>query len=163
MSFGDISNIIRKVDGRANDIKTSNKSKATQALYLFEHGKKPIDVAIELDIPFSHVEELQEEFWALKELYDLAFVYLEIKNNLTSFLKLYKLLKQNKMLGEKHISKLLEFAVDLSLMESKTRRLRSEIIDLEIKKKDLKDTLKLQNAQLLDLGKTITNFQNAIE
>jgi hypothetical protein len=99
----------------------------------------------------------------LKELYDLAFVYLEIKNNLTSFLKLYKLLKQNKMLGKKHISKLLEFAVDLPLMESKTRRLRSEIIDLEIKKKDLKDTLKLQNAQLLDLGKTITNFQNAIE
>jgi hypothetical protein len=62
---------------------------------LFEHGKKPIDVAIELDISFSNVEELQEEFWALKELYDLAFVYLEIKNNLTSFLKLYKLLKQN--------------------------------------------------------------------
>jgi hypothetical protein len=64
-------------------------------VYLFEHGKKPIDVAIELDISFSNVEELQEEFWALKELYDLAFVYLEIKNNLTSFLKLYKLLKQN--------------------------------------------------------------------
>jgi hypothetical protein len=68
------------------------------------------------------------------------------------------------MLGEKHISKLLEFAVDLSLLESKTRRLRSERDRKEeIKKKDLKDTLKLQNAQLLDLGKTITNFQNAIE
>ena len=36
----------------------------------------------------------------------------------------------------------------------------SEIIDLEFKKKELKDTLILQNAQLLDLGRAITKFQN---
>ena len=38
--------IIRRLDGRANDdgINLSNESKATQALYLFKNGKKPINV-----------------------------------------------------------------------------------------------------------------------
>jgi hypothetical protein len=57
MSFSDISNIIGKVDGRTNDIKISNKSKATQALFLFKSGKKPIDVAIELDISAKKTSE----------------------------------------------------------------------------------------------------------
>jgi hypothetical protein len=47
-------------------------------------------------------------------------------------LKLFKLLKQNKMLGD--ISKLVRHAVDLPLLESKILKLRSEIIDLEFKK-----------------------------
>jgi hypothetical protein len=162
MSFSDIGKIIKRIDGRTeNDISTNlnNKSKETKALWLFEQKKRPIDVAIELDIPYNEVIDLQQEYWALKELYDLAFVYLEIKNYLPSFTELFKLLKQNKMLGEKHISKLLEYVVDLPLLESKTRRLRSEIIDLEFKKKDLADTLTLQNAQLLDLGQAITEYQ----
>ena len=57
MSFSDISNIIRKVYGRTNDIKISNKSKVTQALFLFKSGKKPIDVAIELDISAKKTSE----------------------------------------------------------------------------------------------------------
>jgi hypothetical protein len=75
-------------------------------------------------------------------------------------LKLFKLLKQNKMLGD--ISKLVRHAVDLPLLESKIRKLRSEIIDLEFKNKDLNDTLTLQNAQLLDLGHAIIKYQNTI-
>lgn len=59
MSFGDIGRIVRRIDGptnnnndnSSNDVDLSNKSKSTQALYLFEHGKKPIDIAIELEIP----------------------------------------------------------------------------------------------------------------
>jgi hypothetical protein len=51
MSFSDIKKIIRSMDGQDTDL--SNKSKATQALYLFEQGKKPIDIAVELDISNS--------------------------------------------------------------------------------------------------------------
>jgi hypothetical protein len=36
-------------------------------------------------------------------------------------------------------------------------------LDLEIKKKELTDTLMLQNAQLVDLGQTIAYHQNTIE
>ena len=82
MSFKDIGAIFRRIDGRDiddnNEIDLSNKSKATQAFFLYERGKKPIDVPIELDIPYTEVEELQQEYWALKELGDLALVYYEI-------------------------------------------------------------------------------------
>jgi hypothetical protein len=67
------------------------------------------------------------------------------------------------MLGEEYISKLVRHAVDLPLLESKVQKLRSEIIDLEFKKKGLNDTLTLQNAQLLDLGQTITNYQDVMD
>ena len=53
------------------------------------------------------------------------------------------------MLGEKHISKLLRYAVGLPALELKTRNLRSEIIDLEFKKKDLTDTLTLAKCSII--------------
>lgn len=121
-------------------------------------------MAIQLDIPYSRVEELHQEYWALKELYDLAFVYMEIKNYLTSFLQLFNLLKKNRMLSKQYILKFLRYAnYDLPSLENKLRKLRSEIIELEFKKKDSEDTLRLQSAQLLDLGQTIMRYQNAID
>ena len=77
MSFGDIGKIIKRIDGRSeSDISTNlnNKSKETKALWLFEQKKRPIDIAIELDISYSEVIDLQQEYWALKELYDLPLV-----------------------------------------------------------------------------------------
>jgi hypothetical protein len=59
MSFSDIKKIIGRIDGNAGDTDLSNRSNETQALWLFEHKKRPIDVAIELDIPYNRVEELQ--------------------------------------------------------------------------------------------------------
>jgi hypothetical protein len=64
MSFSDIGKIIKRIDGYDDmGSNLSNKSKETKPLWLFENGKRPIDVSIELDLPFGQVEELQEEFW----------------------------------------------------------------------------------------------------
>jgi hypothetical protein len=164
MSFGDIKKIIQSVNGEVDDIDLSNKSKSTQALHLFKIGKKPIDVAIELDLPESEVYDLQQEFYALNQLYNLSLAYIELKHDLDPFVTLFRILKKNKMLNEKYISKLLRYACyDLPSLENRVRKLRSEIIDLEFKKKDSEDTLRLQSAQLLDLGQTITRYQNAID
>lgn len=61
------------------------------------NGKKPVDVAIELDLPKSEICEicdLQQEFWALYQLHDLPLVYQQLKNDFDSF-KLSKILKKN--------------------------------------------------------------------
>ena len=164
LSFTNIKKISRRIDGNVGNTDLSNRSKETQALWLFEHKKCPIDVAIQLDIPYSRVEELQQEYWALKELDDLAFVYIEIKNYLTPFLQLVNLLKKNKMLSEKYISQLLRYAChDLPTLENRIRQLRSDVLELDFRKKDSKDTIKLQSAQLFDLGQAITKFQSAID
>ena len=65
LSFFDIGSIIRKIDGQDNDSVESKaleeKSVETKALSLFSSGKKPIDVAVELDISASEVQNILED------------------------------------------------------------------------------------------------------
>jgi hypothetical protein len=162
LSFGSIGKIIKIIN--SDDDSCSSSSKSTKALYLFKSGKKPIDVAIELDMSASEVEELQQEFWALNQLHELGFLFNEIKNYLPSFIKLFNLLKRNKMLGDGYISKFLRYAnYDLPTLENKIQNLTGDVIELEWKKKDLSNTITLWNAQLRDLGQTIEQYQKAIE
>jgi hypothetical protein len=181
MSFGDIGSIIRKIEGQDEEVKTKdikNKSKDTQALFLFSSGKKPIDVAIELDLSASEVHEMQEEFWALNQQYELALVYGKIKNILPSFLKLFQSLKEFGMLNEESLSNFLKYAgQDLPELTYRMQQLANEVIDLESKKKQsidalaqLSDTLswyhrniKLNKQILSDLDKKINQKQHVKE
>ena len=162
LSFSDIGAIIRKIDGRNSDdgvedkIDIKNKTSETKALFLFANGKKPIDVAIELDLSASEVQNMLEEFWTLNDLHELAFAYDEIKSYLPSFLKLFHCLKERRMLDEKHISKFLRYAnYDLSDLANRVECLSNEIINLEGQKRSLMNKVILWNAQLSDLGKAI--------
>ena len=136
MSFKDIGTIIRRIDGQEDhDIETKdlkNKSTDTKALWLFSNGKKPIDVAIELNLSASEVQNILEEFWALNDLHELALVYGEIKRYLPSFLKLFHCLKEHRMLDEKNISKFIRNAnYDLSDLANRVQSLSNEITNLE--------------------------------
>jgi hypothetical protein len=172
MSFGDIAKVIRRIDGPANDdsnnnsndVNLSSKSTSTQALYLFEHGKKPIDVAIQLDISYREVEDLLQEFWGLKGLYDLAFLFMDIKNDLTPFLKLFRLLKQSKMLGEDHISKFIRYAGhDLPSLENKFQSLSGDVIDFQWKKNQYQDELAILGSAISQQRHALNVIQTAIE
>ncbi len=161
MSFGDIGKIIHKADGITSDADLRSKTKATQALHMFNNGKKPIDVAIELDLPESEVCDLQG--WALNQLYELPLVYQQLKHEFDSFFELFKLLEKHKMLSKQHILKILRYTGhDLPPLENKLQELRSDVIELEFQKKDLNNTIMLQRAQLSDLGQAIIKYQNAI-
>jgi transposase len=163
LSFGSIGKIIRTINNSGDD-NCSSSSKSTKALWMFKSGKKPIDVAIELDMSASEVEEIQQEFWALNQLHELGFLFNEIKYYLPLFMKLFNLLKRNKMLGDGYISKFIKYADhDLPELTNQVQLLANNVLDLEFKKRDLKNTITLWNAQLRDLGQTITQYQNAIE
>ena len=163
ISFSDIKKIIRSIDGnQITDL--SNKSKATQALYLFEQGKKPIDIAIELDISYSEVFELQQKYFSLKELYDLAFVYMEIGNDLSSFMELFKLLKRNKMLHKKQILKFLSYAnEDLPTLEDRCRKLGSISVELQIRKKQLENEVAALRMSVSQLEKSFEWYKTQID
>jgi hypothetical protein len=115
--------IIQSINGEIDDIDLSNKSKSTQALYLFKNGKKPIDIAIELDIPESEVYDLQQEFYALNQLYDLSLIFMELKHDIDAFVTLYKILKKNRMLNKKYIFKLLSHIYMAIYMQARIYRL----------------------------------------
>jgi hypothetical protein len=168
LSFSDIGSIIRKTDGRESedgiagnkDIK--NKSKDTRALFLFSCGKKPIEVAVELDLTASQVQDILEEYWTLNDLSELAFVYNEIKAYLPSFLQLFRCLKKSKMLSEKQISNILKYiGDDLPELTDRIHFLRNDIINLEDKKRDAINQLIIWHAQLDDVRREIgiTNQQ----
>jgi hypothetical protein len=161
LSFGDIGTVIRRADGHDRDDAIEkkdlkNKSKDTQALYLFSIGKTPLEVTIELDLTTTVVHEIQEEFWALNQLHELTFVYDEIKTFLPSFLKLFHCLKNNKMLSEKQISNVLRYVGnDLPKLTDRIQCLSNDVINLEDKKRNLLNELVLWNGQLYDLGRAI--------
>jgi peptidoglycan hydrolase CwlO-like protein len=47
---------------------------------------------------------------------------------------------------------------DLPVLENKIQNLTGDVIELEWKQKDLNNTITLWNAQLADLGQTITQY-----
>src|SRR6185437_9533250 len=99
----DISIILKKhgvnhglamIDNIDNKKSHSNNEKATQAYKLFSEAKKPIEVAIELNLREGQVNKFFREFWKLKRQYRLYEIYLQIEPCLESFLKLHKALKK---------------------------------------------------------------------
>ena len=160
LSFGTIGKIINRLNGEENNEAISsdinNKSKSTQALNLFLQGKRPVQVAIELDLTASEVEEMQQEFWVLNQLDELALVYIEIKNHLDQFLNLFHIMKKNKLINQAGIDTVLKYAIDLPSLENKFRGLANTVLDLEIRKKEL-------SAQLVDLAQAINRYQGVID
>jgi polyhydroxyalkanoate synthesis regulator phasin len=80
-------------NGNNNNNKPSNE-KATQAYKLFTEGKKPVEVAIQLNLPEKEATKYYTEYWRLKRLYNLYHIYQESKGNLSYFLKLCRLAKR---------------------------------------------------------------------
>ena len=100
MSFRDLGILIRKVKMEADgdggqlehdDVKT--KSKTTQAFKLFSEFKRPVEVAIELDLPTDHVQAFFREYWELEGMYGLAQIYEEAKYDLHDLLRLHRIIK----------------------------------------------------------------------
>ena len=80
------------------------------------------------------------------QIHELAFAY-EIKTFLPSFLRLFHLLKDYKMLNEKYLLEFLKYVgQDLPELFNRLQQLANEVIDLESKKKQSIDAL----AQLTD-------------
>ena len=72
----------------------SNNEIATKAYKLYDEGKKPVQVAIELGLREKHVNKLYREFWRLKNLNEIYEIYPQIEHCLPSFLNLHKALKK---------------------------------------------------------------------
>ena len=99
----------------------------------------------------------------MNKLHELAFLFNEIKNNLPSFIKLFNLLKRNKMLGEELISKFLRYAnQDLPSLENKIQKLTGDVIDLEWKKKQSQDIIEILNSSISELRKSLNSFDMTI-
>lgn len=96
MSFTDIAAIIRKVTGESSKDNNSKptSSKETEALKLFKKGKTQLEVAIILNASSDETEDLYLGYLRLIHLYHLVLIYKELKYQLPSFVKLFRILRR---------------------------------------------------------------------
>ena len=83
-------------DAEKNQEEQQQLSLSTQAYKLFSEGKTPLEVSIALNLRESEATKFCREYWKLKQLHNLNMVYEEIKDDIASFLKLYKLAKSQR-------------------------------------------------------------------
>jgi hypothetical protein len=174
MSFADIGSIIRKVKGLQDDDENKSKeqqdniplttlSKDSQAFALFSDGKKPIEVAIKLDLKADVVDKLYQQFWKLEGLYQLNIVYKEIRRYLPSFLNLFKIMKQQKMMTEQNVVDALKFGKELPHLKDQFRLLVDEINNLEYKRNGLKTILSTLQNQISVAKDSLKYCQSTID
>jgi chromosome segregation ATPase len=100
----------------------------------------------------------------LNQLDELALVYYEIKSHLDLFLKLFHILKKNKSINQKDIGRLLRYAVyDLPTLENMIQTLTSDAIDMEWRKKRLRDEVAKLSSTTQYLKKSVHCYEREIE
>jgi transcriptional regulator len=140
VSFGDISFIVRRETGEADEQERIRMSKASQALKMFEEGITPVQVAIKLDMETAEVDRLYKEYWNLKGLYHLRQVYAELRGDISSFIKLYQLTKKEGM-GSQQVVNALKVPEKLSRLEAEYDYVRRNVFTLKCQQEKLEHGL----------------------
>jgi transcriptional regulator len=154
----DIGIIVRKAQqqedlGKNNGRAAEPLDKNTQAYRLFSKGKTPIEVAIELGLDRNETIRLYRDVWKLKRLYTLNNVYEEIGEEIRTFLKLYKIVKDQGMLGnlEAFVSILEGAAYDIPALQRQIERLKNEVESIQYQEQESIIELQKRSNQIVDL------------
>jgi predicted transcriptional regulator len=160
----DIGHILRKIEqnsqrqqqedsGKNNGRAAEPLDKTTQAYRLFSKGKKPIEVAIELGLDRTETIRLYRDVWKLKRLYTLNNVYEEIGEEIRTFLKLYKIVKNQGMLGnlEGFVTVLKSAAYDIPALQRQIERLKNEVQSIQYQKQEYIIEVQKQSNRIVDL------------
>ena len=126
MSIRDISRIIRKIGGITED-----RSANTKALDLFYQGKKPIEVAVELNLNASKISKLYKDYMKLEGFHKLVLLYEEINDNLSLFLKLYYTTIQNSI-KPNEIVNLVKNSNELASLKTAIRMKKNELYSIRL-------------------------------
>ena len=109
----DIHAIIKEEQSRRQKHKDQQQQEeiSSKALQLFSEGKRPVQVAIKLNLGPSQITKLYIGYWKLKRLHILNLIYKETSGKLVPFLKLYKELIKKKGMSIAQIVNVVEIAI----------------------------------------------------
>jgi hypothetical protein len=157
MSFSPIGNIIRKVTGessRDNNSKPTS-SKETEAFKIFKKCKTPVEVAILLNASSDETEDLYLGYLRLKNLHNLVLIYKELRNNLPSFVRLYKILRSAGIREEE--------AVELIKDAKQIPFLRNTFLDLTNANTNLEEQQKRMLSELSSIQDEVDKKQGYLK
>ena len=132
----------------------SNKSpneKAIQAYKLFSEGYKPVEVAIQLGLSERQATKYYREYWQLKGLHELTFLYEERKHYLPSFLKLHSIMQRQGIDDENDIANVLKYANDLPNLQQYWENIQANNHNLKCQNQKLEKDLQARRRQIVEL------------
>ncbi len=121
MSIRDISAILKEEEARRQKYKHQQRRQeiSSKAYELLSQGKKPLQVAIELNIRQSEATKYYREYWKLRGLQLLDSLYIKTNGKIWTFLKLYKELIKKRRMSIAQVVNVVETAIHkLPYMES---------------------------------------------
>jgi hypothetical protein len=133
MSIRDISPILKEENLKRQRYKDQQQQEevSSKAYELFSEGKKPIEVAITLNLREPEATKLYREYWMLKRLYILNSIYKETNGKLGTFLKLYRLTKEKGMTIEQVVNVVNTAVNRLPYIESLYKQVTHEVDKLQ--------------------------------
>jgi hypothetical protein len=109
---------------------------STRAYDLFLQSMTPVQVAIALNIREPEATQYYKEYWNLRQLHNLNWVYEQVKDNIGYFVSLYIAAKVARM-DVQHIIRLLEIANNhLPSVEYTYENRKREVDGLEVEKRN---------------------------
>lgn len=146
MAFRDISKIIKAHEKKSrleNIIENSDINKnhhikklstGNRAFKLFLKNKKPVEVAIELNISYQEVYKYWLQFLKLQNKYEVYEFYEDFRYEMPQLLSISGFLRRNKI-DTANISYILRYAKCVSDLQSCSYKLQNEIAELKREKK----------------------------
>jgi hypothetical protein len=160
-----ISSVKKKFLGSSDDDASKNAgqiSKETQALKLFKEGKKPLDIAIELDLVPDTVFLIQKKFYQLIGLDEFNQAYKQINGNLGPFLQLINSMNRFGM-NVRQILDAVKYGNALPHVQNQHSILSNEIHLLESYKNNLHSQLNSMANQIDDYQCSLDYYINECE
>jgi hypothetical protein len=132
MAFRDISQIIKKFIEDTDENKKLQKKISIEALSLFYQGKKPIEVAISLELECEETEKIYQQYWRLNNLHTLYSIYQELKEETSNLIDVYYKFKGENRTREE-IKTLIAILQEVSDLEKYIKTLEEKIENYERK------------------------------
>jgi cell division protein FtsB len=165
MSLSDISSVIKRHTGEVNGEQQQQqhqKTIDTKALTLFEEGRTPVQVAIELDLKSEDVTRLNMEWRQLKGLHDLIQLHEELRDEILPLVNSYKNIK-DAGLAPQRIVTALKYAEELPVLERRYNELKNEFGNITYKKQNLLYSFDDLNHQMFLTKKMLDQGDSMIE
>jgi DNA-binding CsgD family transcriptional regulator len=132
-----VSAVLKKEEEKNNSIVTNNQQQssselATKAYELFSKGKRPVEVAIALNIRQSDVTKYCREYWRLRGLHRLNLIYKETNGKVWPFWKLYRQLIKQRGMSIENVMNDIDISIHkLPYMESLYKQVTNEVDNLQ--------------------------------
>src|SRR5215204_2518909 len=104
-----------------------------KAYKLFEEGKISLEVAAELNLPGSQVQQFYVEYLNMMRMQKLVTIYQETQDSIGYFLKLFRLGKEKNVTPEQIMS-LIQMADGIHKLQDKLRNIEGKVLDISRRK-----------------------------